>query len=247
MTEAVKRKKKKRAVAIPLNARPLRLWLDASNTQEVRIEIIPLIDVIFCILTFFILAAVGFSRQQAISLDLPKASTGAPQMREMLIISLDYAGQVYVEQQPVGDNRLYQAVESYFLNRPNGLMVLYASKDVRYDRVVQVLDVLREVGGDRVALATLPEGASQPAYPTPIPPSPGTGLPNTVPSFPSNDPLGSFGAPPIPGTPSTADPFQQSAPQPQTPELAPSQPNVPPATNSTSPSPSLPSAPESSE
>ncbi|NER08197.1 MAG: biopolymer transporter ExbD, partial [Okeania sp. SIO3C4] len=39
-----------------VNARPLRLWQDNPNAPEVRIEIVPLIDVIFCILTFFILA-----------------------------------------------------------------------------------------------------------------------------------------------------------------------------------------------
>jgi len=58
-----------------------------------------LIDVIFCILTFFILGAVGLSRQQAISLDLPKASTATTPMREMLVVSLDDFGQLYVEKQ----------------------------------------------------------------------------------------------------------------------------------------------------
>ena len=45
--------------------RPLRLWQDKSSEQDMRVEVIPLIDVIFCILTFFILAGVGLSRQQA--------------------------------------------------------------------------------------------------------------------------------------------------------------------------------------
>ena len=138
----------------PLPVRPLKLWLDDSSQEEVRIEIIPLIDVIFCILTFFILAAVGFSRQQAISLDLPKASTGAPQMREMLIVSLDDLGQVYVEQQAVTKNQLYQAIRNYHQLNPGGLMVLNAARNTSYNEVVEVLDMLREVGGDRVALAT---------------------------------------------------------------------------------------------
>lgn len=241
---AVNLKKTKRAASVPLTARPLRLRLDPSNSQEVQIEIIPLIDVIFCILTFFILAAVGFSRQQAISLDLPKASTGAPQMREMLIVSIDYAGQVYVEQDPVRDNLLSEAVKSRFLNQPGGLMVLYASKDVRYERVVEVLDVLREIGGDRVALATLPEGASQPVSPAPFPTSPGIGLPNADPSFPSVDPFSVPGAPLIPETSPPSNPLQPS-PSPTT-DLAPSQPTNPSVAPSPSPaSPSLPAAPNS--
>jgi biopolymer transport protein ExbD len=161
-------------------ARPMKLWSDSSlDQQEVRIEIVPMIDVIFCILTFFILAAVNFSRQQAISLDLPKAQTGTPQMRDILVVSLDDFGQIYVEQQPiVSRNQLYQRLEQYHQDRPSGVMVLHASKESSYNDVIQVLDILREVGGERVALATLP-GESEP-------------LPNgTINSTPSN-PLNSF-------------------------------------------------------
>ncbi|MDB9313855.1 biopolymer transporter ExbD [Spirulina sp. CS-785/01] len=202
----------------PLDVQPLKLWNETRQEEEVRIEIIPLIDVIFCILTFFILAAVGFSRQQAISLDLPKASTGAPQMREMLIVSLDDFGQVYVEQQPVNSrNQLYQAVENYFLTRPDGLMVLYASKEARYDEVIQVLDILKEVGGDRVALATLPEGTEAPDSPT----TPETPLPDnpfpTLPGMPQEEQLNPGFEPTVPETEPTSPNNENSpASNPQT-------------------------------
>ncbi|MGY6530621.1 MAG: ExbD/TolR family protein [Cyanobacterium sp.] len=135
--------------------RPLKLWGDMNTQQEVRIEIVPMIDVIFCILTFFILAAVGFSRQQAINLNLPRATTGTAQMREMLVVALDNQGQLYLEKQPVSQVQLYSAIKNYNTINPSGLMVLHASEDVRYSQVVEVLDMLKEVGGDRVALATL--------------------------------------------------------------------------------------------
>lgn len=139
--------------------KPFKLWQDISE-QEVRIEIVPMIDVIFCILTFFILAAVGFSRQQAISLNLPKAATGTAEMREMLVVSLDNRGQLYLEKQPVSQVQLYSAIKNYHSLNPSGLMVLHASQEVRYSQVIEVLDMLKEVGGERVALATLP-GKSQ--------------------------------------------------------------------------------------
>lgn len=143
------------------------------TAPEVRIEIIPLIDVIFCILTFFILAALGLTRQQAISLDLPKASTGAPQVREMLVVSIDPVGQTYVEKEPVSRDQLKQILLNYNRTQPGGLMVLNASQLVSYNEVVQVLDLLRSVGGDRVALATQP--SSQPAEsPSILPPPPQT-------------------------------------------------------------------------
>lgn len=182
-----------------VNAQPLKLWQDVTNAPEVRIEIVPLIDVIFCILTFFILAAVGFSRQQAISLDLPQAATGAAQMRELIVISLDDFGQVYVEQQPVSTRaQLAQAVENYFLARPEGRVVLRASRNATYNEVVQVLDLLREAGGDRVALATFPRGSAAESA-AEAAPAPGLGLPDSFDPF--NSGLDSLpGAEGLPGT-----------------------------------------------
>ena len=160
---------KHRATASPI--RSFRLWQNETQTSDLRIELLPLIDVIFCILTFFLLAAVNFTRQQAINLNLPQASTGTPQMREMMIVTLDDIGQLYVEQQLVTRSLLTAHIKEYHQNNPNGLMVLYAAKNSTYREVVEVLDILREVGGDRVALATVPESD----VPTP----------STVPSVPS--------------------------------------------------------------
>ena len=135
---------------------PIKTPLD-STEPDVRIEIVPLIDVIFCILTFFILAAVTFTRQSAINVDLPRAATGTTQMRKLLVVSVDPVGQTYLEKQPIGREQLYQALVNFQQKNPDGLMVLYASKAASYNDVVQILDLLRSVGGNRVALATLPD------------------------------------------------------------------------------------------
>ncbi|MDF0554287.1 biopolymer transporter ExbD [Kamptonema sp. UHCC 0994] len=140
----------------------MKIHLD-TPAEETRIELVPLIDVIFCILTFFLLAALQLTRQQAINVDLPKARTGQSQMRDMMIVSIDDFGQTYIDQIPMNENQLDRVLQDYRKQNPNGLMVLYAPKDAKYARVVEVLDRLREVGGDRVALATLPSSSSSPS------------------------------------------------------------------------------------
>lgn len=185
MTQATEQKSKSKKDKLNVHSRPLKLWQDTSHHQEVRIEILPMIDVIFCILTFFILGAVGLSRQQAMSLDLPKASTGTPQMREMLVVSLDNFGQVYVEKQLVTRNQLFDAIKNYHQFNSNGLMVLHASGSASYNEVIQVLDMLKQVGGDRVALATLPGESDSPntwKNPSLTPLPSGNKLPENVPS-----------------------------------------------------------------
>jgi biopolymer transport protein ExbD len=183
MIQSTGKKLKSKKNQLHVHSRPLKLWQATSLQQEVRIDILPMIDVIFCILTFFILGAVGLSRQQAMNLDLPKASTGTPQMRKMLVVSLDDLGQVYVEKQLVTRNQLFDAIKNYHQFNSNGLMVLHASGKTNYNEVIQVLDILRQVGGDRVALATLP-GESDPSNNslnlTPLPSR--NKLPENVPS-----------------------------------------------------------------
>jgi biopolymer transport protein ExbD len=183
MTQSTGQKLKSKKNQLHVHSRPLKLWQATSLQQEVRIDILPMIDVIFCILTFFILGAVGLSRQQAMNLDLPKASTGTPQMREMLVVSLDDFGQVYVEKKLVTRNQLFDAIKKYHQLYSNGLMVLHASRKTNYNEVIQVLDIIRQVGGNRVALATLP-GESEPSNNsqnlTPLPSR--NKLPENVPS-----------------------------------------------------------------
>ncbi|ACK67234.1 Biopolymer transport protein ExbD/TolR [Rippkaea orientalis PCC 8801] len=225
MTQTTTDKTNNRKNQSPVHARPLKLWQDQSHEKEVHIEIVPLIDVIFCILTFFILGAVGLSRQQAISLDLPKAGTGTPQMREMLVVSLDDFGQVYLEKQPVTRNQLFDAIKNYHQFNPNGIMALHASRNASYNEVIQVLDILKQVGGDRVALATLPGSSDSsnnwstppnvPSSPTTVPGFPGNpsnSWPSTTPTNPSQGVGTSPGSgvnpslPSLPNSPQTAPP-----------------------------------------
>ncbi|MBD2019438.1 biopolymer transporter ExbD [Leptolyngbya sp. FACHB-36] len=177
--------------------------------EDVQIQIIPLIDVIFCILTFFILAALQLTRQQTINVDLPQAATGSAQTRDTLIVTISSTGQTFVEKQLVDRNQLYQLLEQYRQQNPNGLLVLNASKVAFYNDVVQVLDLMRSVGGDRVALATMPVEANQPAGASPAPtasPSNLFGNPNPSPPFNPTQPqipsVGPTSGPvnPVPGS-----------------------------------------------
>jgi biopolymer transport protein ExbD len=153
----------------------VKINLLETEEDDARIEILPLIDVIFCILTFFIMASLTLTRQQAINLDLPKASTGVAQNRELKIVSIAPNGQLFMDKQPTDQTRLVESLKAYMKAQPNGLIVLNASPTVSYNQVIQVLDLLRSVGGQRVALATQPADRPALSEPQPTPfQSPGT-------------------------------------------------------------------------
>jgi biopolymer transport protein ExbD len=165
-----------------------------TPVEEVQIQIIPLIDVIFCILTFFLLAALQFTRQQAINVDLPKASTGttsaasSQKSSNILPVTIDAVGQTYIEKDPVRREELEARLKQYVQANPNGILVLNASRTATYNDVIQTLDLLRQVGGNRVSLGIIP-GPSQPLTNSPI--TPMMPIPNTVP-IPGSDSQGNF-------------------------------------------------------
>ena len=111
--EAIEKRIKQSKYRSSAPIRKFSLWQDESGSGELKIELLPLIDVIFCILTFFLLAAVNFTRQQAISLNLPQARTGTPQLRDMLIVTIDDIGQLYVEKQLVSRTVLSSYLQDY--------------------------------------------------------------------------------------------------------------------------------------
>jgi biopolymer transport protein ExbD len=170
----------------------VKINLGNNNDGAPRVEVVPLIDIIFCILTFFLLSGLQMARQQAISVDIPKAKSAESQTRQMMIVSLDRDGQIFVEQQRYPQvEALYQATKTYRANSPNGSIVLYASKQVRYERVMEILDLLRVAGGDNVALATT-NIESLPSPTSTINLTPNTAPAQVTPTlapFPSNSPV----------------------------------------------------------
>jgi biopolymer transport protein ExbD len=200
-----------------------------SPVEEVQIQIIPLIDVVFCILTFFLLAALQFTRQQAINVDLPKAATGTVAGQDTSrIITIDAVGNTYIEKQPVKREELAQNLKQYLQQNPNGILVLNASRTSTYNDVIETLDILRQVGGDRVSLGIIP-GPTQPSISSPtlptdpnipsipgIPPAPipevnptGNFNPNQIPTPLVQPPVGEGVSPAVPNIPEKSNPAPQ--------------------------------------
>jgi biopolymer transport protein ExbD len=138
-----------------------------APAEETRIELIPLLDVVFCILIFFLFATIQLTRQQAIDVALPTARTGQPQQRQLLVVSIDAMGQTYADQQPIPLDLLILKIKDFQQRNPDALLVLYADRNASYSEVVRVLDLMRTIGGDRVALATLPPSTQSSASPNP--------------------------------------------------------------------------------
>ena len=77
------------------------------NDYAVRVEMLPLIDVVFLLLTFFIYSMVVMVRAEVLPVTLNPLATGAPATPDQVqAITVDHAGNLFLNRQPVGRDNL---------------------------------------------------------------------------------------------------------------------------------------------
>ena len=118
------------------------------------INIVPLIDVMFALLTFFIISTLFLTRSEGLPVNLPKAATGHSGRSAAVTVTIDRQGQLSVNHQAVGLDALEGAVRQ--LQQPNQelLVVLNADEQVNHGQVISVMARLRLVQGAKLAIAT---------------------------------------------------------------------------------------------
>jgi biopolymer transport protein ExbD len=129
------------------------------NNSMPEINLVPMMDVIMTILTFFIILTMTMSNFQSVDISLPgrgdgKSAGASNTPTEPLIIGLNVRGQVSVKNAGAIDRaQMTQQIQTYLQQNPQGVVILNADKAVPYEQVVQLLSVMRDVGGGRVSLA----------------------------------------------------------------------------------------------
>ncbi|MGL5192981.1 MAG: ExbD/TolR family protein [Chroococcales cyanobacterium] len=122
--------------------------------SQAQINIVPMIDVIFSILAFFIISSLFLSKSEGLPVNLPQASTAAVQMETVkLTISIDAEGLLMLDDQAIALGDLEQAVRDRMKAEPVSVVVLKADKTVEHGQVVAVMDRVRRIEGAKLAIA----------------------------------------------------------------------------------------------
>lgn len=118
------------------------------------INIVPMIDVIFAILTFFIMSTLFLTRSQGLPVNLPKASTAQTQRSSPITVTLDREGRMALNRQPVDLAALDTRLASLIAPNQEAVVVLNADEQVQHGQVIAVMDRVRRVPGAKLAIAT---------------------------------------------------------------------------------------------
>ena len=131
--------------------------------KKARIEIIPLIDIMFFLLASFMLASLTMIQMQSIKIDLPTATAASRDFKpDILNIDVDKAGQMFVEKKPVNLVELRGILSNKFHFNTNVPVYISADKEAMHGSVIRVLDIVRREGIQKVSFAISPQPEKQP-------------------------------------------------------------------------------------
>jgi biopolymer transport protein ExbD len=123
-----------------------------SESPEARIEIIPLIDIMFFLLAAFMLVSLSMVNLKSVKVNLPTATSATTDtQRNFVDVSVDKAGSIYLDKKPIGSNELINALITSLKNNPNLRVFISGDQDARHGDMIHVLDLVRAAGIDKVA------------------------------------------------------------------------------------------------
>jgi biopolymer transport protein ExbD len=128
------------------------------SQKRARIEIIPLIDIMFFLLATFVMVSLSMVKNQGIPVRLPGATTGQPRDRkDAATISVSAQGEVYYDKEQISLEALRSRLKQQKDAAPDFKIFINGDEDARLGVAIQVLDVARNAGISKVAFETRPQ------------------------------------------------------------------------------------------
>lgn len=126
---------------------------DLRIDSQPQLMIIPMIDIIFFLLVFFMMSTLYMVEQRTIPVNLPQAAAAQSDMTRSINITVLPDGRVMFEQEEIPLNLLERRVSLELQKQPESVFVLRGDKKVEYGNVIEVLDQMKQAGARRVAVA----------------------------------------------------------------------------------------------
>ncbi|MBE9169977.1 biopolymer transporter ExbD [Pleurocapsales cyanobacterium LEGE 06147] len=122
-----------------------------------EINIVPMIDVIFSILAFFIISTLFLTRSEGLPVNLPSAQTTEVKQSVQVNLTIEQNGDMFLNRKPIKLDELKGAVSALVKPNSDSLVIINADEKVEHGQVVKVMDRLRQVPGAKFAIAATKE------------------------------------------------------------------------------------------
>jgi biopolymer transport protein ExbD len=126
-----------------------------------EVNLVPMMDVLMSVLTFFVLTSMTLTGQRIGSIDLPglsgaESDTSGQKVQkaeELLVVGLNRQGEILLDNQVIMVAQLSEKIQAFLKQNPQGSVVLKADRELPYEEVVKLLKEMSKIGGSNVSLA----------------------------------------------------------------------------------------------
>ena len=126
-----------------------------GGVKRARIEIIPLIDVIFFLLATFVLFTLSLNKSQGLKVALPQSSTSEPRdPAGSVTITVTAEGTLAWDKDPITLDEFLLRLERYKMTEPNPRILINGDENAFFSQAIYVFDEVRKKGINKVLLET---------------------------------------------------------------------------------------------
>ncbi|OGD16520.1 hypothetical protein A2V47_01020 [Candidatus Atribacteria bacterium RBG_19FT_COMBO_35_14] len=126
------------------------------NKKNASFDLTPLIDVVFLLLLFFMLTTTFVNLENRVKVNLPSGDFAAAEPSENIIVSITENNTVYLNGKLIDPLKLTENVAVELKKASNKIVVLEADTNVLHGKVIRVMDLLKQGGAEKIAIATQP-------------------------------------------------------------------------------------------
>ena len=131
--------------------------LPASAKKKARIEIIPMIDTMFFLLVFFMIATLAMTIQHGMPVSLPTAESSTDKITEYVSLTLTREGMLYYNKEAITLQELEMRLANLQQSSSAPSLLINADEQVPHGQVIKVMDLIRLSGITTMSIATKPE------------------------------------------------------------------------------------------
>ena len=122
------------------------------NNKKARIEMLPMIDIVFLLLVFFIYAMLSMAVHRGLPVNLPASKTVKIDKKLVLAVTINADGSIFVDQEPVELDQLTTLLQAKATGQEQPGVLLFADRNLTYQSLFEVLDQIRQAGLNRISL-----------------------------------------------------------------------------------------------
>jgi len=126
--------------------------INLQANQKARIEMLPLIDIVFLLLVFFIYAMLSMAVHRGLPVALPTSSSATIDKELVLSVSVKTDGTIYINRDQIPLNDLSSTLISKTKGYTEPGALLFADRDLSYQKLLSVMDQIRTAGINRISL-----------------------------------------------------------------------------------------------